>query len=187
VESALAQDRQQAESSFDELQTGVDELEQRVTGALGDDEGAFDQTAQDIANQQTALEVDAGDAVTGLGQQGDEIDGECRSLAGEMEALYDGFRGEITVEGQDLIDSAEALFEDAAEGMDSATEDQIVTPAQAVTTDALDVYLAELGTLENTIDSMGKPAADELAPLVDDLEKAMAIVDQIDQLLQALG
>ena len=187
VESALAQDRQQAEASFDLLETGVAELEQQVTGALGDDEGAFDQTAQELADQQTALGVDAGDAVTGLGQQGDAFDGECRSLAGALEGLYDEYRNEIAVEGQDLIDSAEALFKDAAEGMDSATEDQIETPAQAVMTDALEVYLTELGTLENTVDAPGKPTADELAPLVDDLEKAMAIIDQIDQLLQALG
>ena len=158
-----------------------------MTGALGDDEGAFDQTAQEIADQQTALETDAGDAVTALGQQGDEIDGDCRSLAGELEALYDAYRNEIAVEGQDLIDSAETLFEDAAEGMDSATEDQIDTPAQAVMTDALDVYLAELAALENTIDSLGKPAADETAMLVDDLEKAMAIIDQIARAPRGTG
>ncbi|MET0554269.1 MAG: hypothetical protein ABW221_14600 [Vicinamibacteria bacterium] len=187
VESDLAQDRQQAEAGFDAFETGVDELEQRVTGAIGDDEGAFDQTAQDLANQQTALETDAGDAVTALGQQGDEIDGACRALAGELEALYDAYRGEISIEGQDLIDSAEALFKGASDEIDTANEDQIETPAQAVMTDALDVYLAELGTLENTIDSMGKPAADEMALLVDDLEKAMAIIDQIAELLAALG
>jgi DNA repair exonuclease SbcCD ATPase subunit len=187
VESDLAQDRQQAEAGFDGFETGVDELQQRVTGAIGDDEGAFDQTAQAIANSENALETDGGDTVRALGQQGDEIDGECRALAGELEALYDAYRGEISVEGQDLIDSAERLFKDAAEGLDSATDDQIDTPAQAVMTDALDVYLGELGSLESTIDSAGKPTADEMAMLVDDLEKAMAIIDQIDELLSALG
>ena len=187
VESALAQDRQQAEAGFDELETGVDELEQRATGAFGDDEGAFDQTAQEIDGLKTALEVDTGDAVTGLGQQGDEFEGECQSQAGELEALYGGYQGEIAAEAQDLIDAAETLFTDTGAGLDSATEDQIETPAQAVLTDALDVYLAELGALQDTVDGTGKPTADALALLVDDLEKAMAIIDQIDQLLQALG
>jgi hypothetical protein len=187
VESALAQDRQQAEASFDELEAGVDELGQRVTGALDDDEEAFDQTAQEVAGLRTALEVDAGEAVTGLGQQGEEIDGECGSIAGELETLYGGYQGEVTAEAQDLIDAAETLFADAGAGLDSATEDQIEAPAQAVLADSLEVYLAELGTLQGTIDGIGKPTADETAPLVDDLEKAMAIIDQIDQLLQALG
>lgn len=187
VESDLAQDRQQAEASFDGFETGVDELEQRVTGAIGDGEGAFDQTAQALANSENALETDAGDTVRALGQQGDEIDGQCRAMAGELEALYDGYRGEISIEGQDLIDAAERLFKDASDAQDAATESQLDTPAQAVMTDALDVHLAELAALENTIDSIGKPTADETALLVDDLEKAMAIIDQIDELLSALG
>jgi chromosome segregation ATPase len=187
VETALSEDRQQAEASLDGLETGVDELEQRVTGAIGDDEGSFDQTAQELASQETTLEAAADDSVTGLGQQGDEIDGECRGMAGELEALYDAYQGEVATEAQDLVDATDTLMSDTGDGIDSAAADQIETPAQAVLTDALEVYLTELGTLQATIDGMGKPAADQLPVLVDDLEKAMAVVDQIEQLLSALG
>lgn len=186
VESALADDRQEAEAGFEALDTAVAELQQRATGAFTATDGAFDQTVAEIADKKDAVETDAGDSVTALDQAGDDIDGECRTQAGELEGLYDGWKAQIAADAADLVDSVEDLMDDTAAFVDTVAEDQLDTPAGVVLEQAFDPYLSELATLQADLDEARGPAADELVPLVLELERALGVIDTIDQLLNAL-
>lgn len=186
VESGLADDRQQAETAFDGLDTAVQDFEQRGGQAFDAAEAAFDQTNGEIANHQSAIETDAGDGATAFDALGDDIDGHCRGLAGQLEGLCDGWKTEITDDATDLVDQVTTLFADTGTALQTAAQDQLDTPAQAVLTDAFEPYLSELAELQALIEGAQGPASDELLPLVDDLEKALGVIETIDQLLNAL-
>jgi hypothetical protein len=60
-------------------------------------------------------------------------------------------------------------------------------PAETVVNEAFTPYLAELDTLVAFLDDARGPATGELPLLVDDLEKALGVIDTIAELLQNLG
>lgn len=186
VESALAEDQQQAVASFDGLDAGVAELETRTTGAYTDTTGEFDQTNAEVANQQTAIETDAGDGITALDGVGDDIDGFCRAEAAALVGLYDGWGGEVDTEAQELMDEAATALIEASVAVDTLIQDDLTDPVQAVLTDAFGPYLTELGELQSVVDEAQGPATGELMTLVDDLEKALGVMDTIAELLRAL-
>jgi flagellar biosynthesis chaperone FliJ len=186
VESALAEDRQQAEGAFDQLDGAVAEFETRATGAYTDTTGEIDQTVGEIANQQAAIETDGGDGVTALDGVGDDIDAFCRARAAELIGLYDGWGPEIQAEATELIDEASTLLIEASVAVDTLIQDELTDPAEAVRTDAFGPYLSELDELQAFLEDARGPATGELALLVDDLEKALAVVDTIAELLKAL-
>jgi flagellar biosynthesis chaperone FliJ len=186
VESALAEDRQQAEGAFDQLDGAVAEFETRATGAYTDTTGEMDQTVGEVANQQSAIETDGGDGVTALDGAGDDIDAFCRAKAVELIGLYDGWGPEIQAEATELTDEVSTLLIEASVAVDTLIQDELTEPVETVLNDAFTPYLSELDELQAFIEDARGPATGELAVLVDDLEKALAVVETIAELLKAL-
>lgn len=186
VESALAEDQQQAEAAFDELDGAVAEFETRATGAYTDTTGEIDQTVAEVADQKSAIETDAGDGVAALDGVGDDIDAFCRAKAAELIGLYDGWTGGITSEQAELVDEVERMFVEASVAVDTMIQDELTEPVDAVLSDAFAPHLAELDELQAFAEDARGPATGELAVLVDDLEKALAVIDTIADLLKAL-
>lgn len=186
VESGLAEDRQQAEGAFDQLDGAVAEFETRATGAYTDTTGEFDQTVGEIANQQSALETDAGDGVAALDGVGDDIDGFCRARAVELISLYDGWGTEVGTQAQELMDEVATLLIEASVFVDTLIQDELTEPVESVQNDTFVPYLNELGELQSVLEEARGPAAGELLPLVDELEKALAVMDTMAELLKAL-
>lgn len=186
VESALAEDRQQAEGAFDQLDGAVAEFETRATGAYTDTTGEIDQTIGEVANQQSAIETDGGDGVKALDAVGDDIDAFCRAKAAELVGLYDGWLPGIQAEATELIDEVSTLLIEASVAVDTLIQDELTEPAEAVLNDAFAPYLSELDELQAFIEDARGPATSELALLVDDLEKALAVIETIAELLKAL-
>jgi chromosome segregation ATPase len=186
AESALAEDRQEAEASLDGLDTAVADFQQRATQALADAEGAFDQTVEEIKDRRDALETEGTDSVTAFDAAGDDIDAEARSLGGELEGVYNAWATEIDADGSDLILSVETLLADLASFVDTASEEQLDDPAATVLSEGFEPYLAELAELQAVLEGAGGPTADALLPLVDELERSAAVIDTIDKLLDTL-
>lgn len=186
VESALAQDRQEAEGAFDQLDGAVADFETRTTGAYTDTTGEMDQTIGEAANQQNAIETDGGDGVTALDGVGDDIDAFCRGKAGELEGLYAAWAPETQTEATELIDEVSTLLVEASVAIDSLIQDELTEPTEAVLNDAFGPYLAELGELQAFLEDARGPATGELPILIDDLEKALAVIETIAELLRAL-
>lgn len=186
VESALAQDRQEAEGAFDQLDGAVAEFETRATGAYTDTTGEVDQTVAEAATQQSAIETDGGDGVTALDGVGDDVDAHCRAQAAELEGLYDGWGPEIQTDATELVDEVSTLLVEASVAVDALVQDELTEPVDAVLNDAFTPYLAELDELQAFLEDARGPATGELALLVDDLEKALAVVETIAELLKAL-
>lgn len=187
VESALAQDRQEAVGAFDQLDGAVADFETRTTGAYTDSTGEFDQTTAEVANQKTSLETDAGDGVTALDGVGDDIDAFCRAKAADLEGLYDTWNGLLQGTGTELIDEVSTLLIEASVAIDTLIQDELTVPAEAVVNEAFTPYLAELDTLAAFVDDASGPATGELPLLVDDLEKVKAVIGTIAELLANLG
>jgi uncharacterized phage infection (PIP) family protein YhgE len=187
VESALAQDRQEAEGAFDQLDGAVAEFETRTTGAYTDTTGEFDQTTAEIANQKTALETDAGDGVTALDGVGDDIDAFCRAKAAELIGLYDAWNGTLQGEGTELIDEVSTLLIEASVAIDTLIQDELTVPAEAVMNEAFAPYITELDAMLAFVEDARGPATGELPILVDDLEKVRAVIATIAELLANLG
>ena len=186
VESALAEDRQEAEGAFDQLDGAVAEFETRATGAYTDTTGEMDQTIAEVGSQQSAIETDGDDGVKALDGVGDDIDAFCRAKAVELIGLYDGWGPEFTTESTELIDEVSTLLIEASVAIDTLIQDELTEPVDTVLNDAFTPYLAELGDLQAFIDDARGPATSELALLVDDLEKALAVIATIAELLRAL-
>jgi hypothetical protein len=186
VESALAQDRQEAEGAFDQLDGAIADFETRATGAYTDTTGEIDQTVGEVASQQAAIETDGGDGVTALDGVGDDIDAFCRAQAADLEGLYGGWGPEIQTEATELTDEVSTLLVEQSVAIDTLIQDGLTEPAEAVVNDAFAPYLTELDELQAFIEDAQGPATGELALLVDDLEKALAVVETIAELLKAL-
>ena len=186
VESALAGDRQEAEGAFDQLDSAVADFETRTTGAYTDTTGEMDQTIGEVANQKSAIETDGGDGVTALDGVGDDIDAFSRGKAGELEGLYAGWGPEIQTESTELIDEVSTLLVEASVAVDTLVQDELTEPTDTVLNDAFGPHITELGELQSFVDDARGPATGELPILVDDLEKALGVIETIADLLKAL-
>lgn len=186
VISAIGDSQQQAESDFEELDSAVAGAQTRSTEALSGSEDSFGQTVDELTDKKEGLVTDAGDCVTAFDGLGDDIDGQARTLAGELEGLYGGWTGDVDTDAEDFNEAVETLMSDTAAYVDTVTEDQLQAPAETVLDDAIEPYLQELAELQSVLDEARTSAEGDLLPLVDELERALGVVATIDQLLNAV-
>ena len=84
-----------------------------------------------------------------------------------------------------MCGSATLLIE-ASVFVDTLIQDELTEPVESVQNDTFAPYLNELGELQSVLEAARGPATGELLPLVDELEKALAVMDTIADLLKAL-
>ena len=68
----------------------------------------------------------------------------------------------------------------------TTTHDQLNDGTEAVLHGGFEPYLSELAELQAGLEGAAATATDSLLPLVDELERAEAVIDSIDKLLDTL-
>jgi hypothetical protein len=164
----------------------VAEFQQRAGQALSDVQAAFDQVVDEIADRRDTLETEGADAVTAFDAAGDDIDADARALGGELEALHLAWVPQVEAESQDLADSMEDLLAELSSFVDTASDEALEGAVSAVLDGGFEPYLSELTELQAAVDGAEAAAADALLPLVDELERAAAVIETIDNLLDTL-
>jgi hypothetical protein len=175
----------EADGAFEELEGGLDELTGDLEDARGETSQALDEAAQALSGDETStLEGEAGPLVSEWQGLPDELSSECGEIAGALESAYTSFRSDNEAVADNLVSSVADLGRAAAEAVsDKGT--QLGQEADTVGA-ALSELGAEGGSMQETLDA-GAATAEALLPVLEEMVTALAKVDEIDELLNALG
>ena len=158
------------------LDTDVQEAAGKATEAAGEiagaDRAALDQAVADAAAAMTGLD---GGMETDLSGKGDAI-----------AAAYDAWTAQAEPDGDGLIDDVRTGLTDLAVEMETVMEPAVKTASDGATVTSLPALQAEVDLHDAVLDA-GNTTTDTLDPLVGDLVISKRVVDQIDQLLKAMG
>jgi hypothetical protein len=175
----------EADGTFEELENGLDEL----TGDLEEARGA---TAQSLDEAAQALRGDEASGLEGgttplvAEWQGlpAELAGECGEIGGALESAYTSFRSDNEDVADNLVSSVAELGREAAEAV-SEQGTRLGQEADAAE-GALSALDEEGGNMQETMEA-GATTSEALLPVLEEMVTALAKVDEIDELLNALG
>jgi predicted nucleic acid-binding Zn-ribbon protein len=186
LEGALEQDQQEAAAAFDTLESALDERQTRMESTFAEAVAAIEETANESRNQEFEIGADVNDGLSALEGLVTEIDAFCSALDKVVLGLYETWREALRTEGLELVADTAKLMQDAAEAMQTLTDDALVEASDEVLDERFVPHLEALGELLASVEGTPALVDSELLPLVDDLEKALGVVETIGSLLAAL-
>lgn len=186
LDNALEQDQQEAVAAFDGLESGLGERETRVESAFAEAVTAVEETVYESRNQEFEIGTDVNDGISALEGVVNEIDGFCQGLDKVVLGLYETWREALAAEGVELVVDTAKLMQDTAEAMETLTDDELVEASEEVLDERFVPHLEALGDLLANVEGTPALMESELLPLVDDLERALGVVETIGSLLAAL-
>lgn len=185
VESALAEDHRQLLVRFDQLDSAVAALETRAVAAHTHTAGELERAGALAAARLSSIETRASDGVAALDGSAGEVDAFCGDQENDLAGLYDGLTEDVDTQTAELVSGVEEALAASADIVSTSVEQELADRVQSLVEDAFGPYLGELAGLQLVLDDALAPAG-ELWPLVDELERALAVMDGISDLLRAL-
>ena len=186
IQADLQTAGQENDAAVDTFEEKVDKLGEDTGDRFDETEGKFDEALTALDGNKTALESAAKEGIQGLSDALTEIQGQCATLQGELDGVYDDAEQKIASEGDDLINSVRGLFGDAAQFVAQLADDSLNPAATAVLNEAAPAVDSELDELESLVDS-ATPVATETSAMSTDLSIAQSVVDTVKQMLDAMG
>jgi hypothetical protein len=186
AEQQLDTEKQEAQQVFDELETAVKGFETEAQASWDGAEGALDQAASDLLEEESDLETTASEGTQGFQTAGTELDDKCNSLEGELVALYDVFGSTVESQGQEWDQTVQKAMQEAISFVETGRQERLDQPAALVQDEALALLTQEYTALGTVLDAAAQVAGD-LEPLAADLEKCEGVCDVIGRLLGTLA
>ncbi len=174
-----------ADGAFEELEGGLDGLTGDLEHVRSETSQALDEVAQAVSGDETsALEGEATPLVAEWQGLPGELSGECGEIGGALETAYTSFRTDNEAVADNLISSVADMGREAAEAV-SEQGTQLGQEADTVE-GALSALDEEGGNMQETLEA-GATTSEALLPVLEEMVTALAKVDEIDELLNALG
>jgi uncharacterized phage infection (PIP) family protein YhgE len=178
--------RGQAEACTDELLAGVQGYRTETDDAWAGADASTGQAAGDCAALAASVEESVRDSMQMLEAEGGAVEQACSSLAGDLDAIYDGL-SQTADEEEKALAAALADVTEAVDGhVESGRADLLEGPSQELETGALPRLSAGL---DGVAALLGDAASlrEQLPALTADLAKCQVIVGKVDELLQAMA
>lgn len=187
VEGELQRVRDSSQENFDTLDGALEEFQGRVDGTRSETNAAMEEAQGDIESDGGELEGDFKDVTS---QWDASIDGVlksgCEEAGTTLEQEYADWEeaaGSVAdALAQAISDAvsgaAEFLGQDTYQAQEDALRETMNGPGEAL--------LTEAGTSVGSLET-GQAVTGVLDPLVGELEIVLRVVDQIDELLKAMG
>jgi chromosome segregation ATPase len=185
VEDGVGIVRDQTNEAFDDLDGGLQEFTSTAESEWTEAGNAASEATSDLLDQATSLETGVADAELAFDGLQAEAESAHQAVADGADTIYDQYAQAADAEATTLDDGWREATEDAAEVVGAAAQDNLVDLQSMVMDDTLRPLGAEYEALEAAMVEWEAVAA-ELQPLVADLVKCEAAVDQIAQLLSSL-
>lgn len=200
-----------SESGFDGYATAVEEAETGAADADATHRERFDALEQSLGDMRTRLDEAGSEAVETLDEAASETDGTSAELQSAFQTVTSEWRDSIDEQLRDgCADTgdalsgayaswtegagsvADALVDEVEEALDGAAEFLGVESATALA-ESRESGLDEPGTelleqFDDTLQTLeaGEALAEALGDIVPDLQKSLAVVDEVDRLLNAV-
>jgi uncharacterized phage infection (PIP) family protein YhgE len=187
VETAVADMSSEADKSFADFKSGVEKTSEGVNKDLGDKtrEG-FGEVAIALRNDvEEKLEAEGQAQVAALDKATEAVTGSCDGVAAPLEALYADFGSESLAQGDSLIQRVTDTLKEAS---DFCT-DEVATPVGDGVGEVVDTSLPALGAKLDDLQAVlatGEAVVEPLPAMVDDLVIVERVIQQVDELLNAV-
>jgi DNA repair exonuclease SbcCD ATPase subunit len=185
AEQQLQAGGQETEQAFTELSDGVHGFETEAQAAWDAGGTAIEHADAEAAQHESELTSEASEAEHGFDAAGAELGQACQALQGEIATLYDNLAGGVDEAGRQLTESVQSLIQAAVGFVEAGTHSELEEPADALEHGGLDPLGEEYRQLQAVLEAATTVTA-ELDPLVDELVKCRTVVDNIDQVVNAM-
>lgn len=185
IEAAVAQDQQEAVTALDALDPALGEMQARVDAAYAEADAGMDETENESRSQEFVIAQDVHDGTDALETLGKGADEACRARAQQLEDAYEGWKEEMREDAGDLLLQTRQLLFDTAEAVETMTVAELAEPSEEVAS----AFVPHVGALEALLaylEDVRQVTTGELPLLVDDLEKALGVMETVGALLAAL-
>ncbi len=168
------------DGAFDELQSGAQSLAQDLAAAIRDSAGKAGGAAGEVETHRQTLENEGEGAANAISARCTEQAGAYESLKGELQGYYDEVDGKIESEASTFIECVQKLLQAQAEQAQTKAVEALSEPMGIVVDDCLEPHRQELASWK---EAMGKvdPVAEGMTDLVEDLKKAKAVGELVEQ------
>ena len=185
LDSALGDDRDAVDEGFDDLESAVDDAEEALSEARESVGEALDDVGEEAAelSQAVATATDGHVATWSTQQAGLEQD--CQELQSRVASDYQAWTEAALEKGQELMESLLQAFQTTATGVAERASDPVEEAGTEADERVLPALSDEAGA-ENDVLDAGTQLADALDPLSDELVSSLAVVDEVDRLLNAI-
>ena len=174
--------------AFDDLTGALEALDVRLSDVRFDTHTALREAGARLEDEDEKglEEVCAACTAEWSGELEETLRKRCADMGDEMEELYDGCLDEVEAEGQSLVAGAAGLLKAAARDDIGGNAAALAGTIVAVRSDGFDTLQAELDALLSLLDAEQK-TAEAVPPLVENLEAASAVIDDIEKMLEELA
>ena len=177
---------QQLEQSLTELVSAVGGLEREAEAAWNETEAELEESTTALVEAETVIEAEAQEGVQGFDAAADALEDACGALVTAVDQIYDDLDSGVATQGQEWEQAVDAAAQEAFAFAGEARQQRLEPSASMVEDEALGTLSQEYEALGTVLDAAAEPLA-ELEPLSAELVRALSVVGQIDELMNALG
>lgn len=185
VAGELGTAQQAMESSFATFEGAAQGLQQIAETGFAAGSQAVEAAAAALTAEGTQVATQAAEDEAELQGRARQFEADCGDVGDGLDAAY-GTHGEaVETAAQDLLDSVHRLAEDTAAFVATSSADQLDTPVGTLMAEAMPPLDDELEQLQGMLADADQTAG-ETDALCSELQRCQRVVEEIDQVLNAM-
>lgn len=186
VEGELERIRAASQEDFDGLDEGLEGFAGRIEGARTSTGDALQDATSEIGGDVAEVEKEFGELTQQWDASIDQVlKSECQDVGSALDQAYSEWADGLNSAADALVQSVSDAIVGAAEFLGQDRSQAHEDALKEAIADGGDPLLAEMGEGSASLEA-GQAVTEVLEPVVAELETALAVVDQIEELLKAM-